>query len=60
MPSRFASGKYAIAECDRCGQRFKLKELKKQEYKAITSLIIKVSSTTFITLFFTYFVCKII
>ena len=33
---------------------------KKQEYKAITSLIIKVSSTTFITLFFTYFVCKII
>ena len=29
MPSQFASGKYAIAECDRCGQRFKLKELKK-------------------------------
>ena len=33
---------------------------KKQEDKAITSLIIKVSSTTFITLFFTYFVYKII
>jgi hypothetical protein len=29
MPSQFASGKYAIAECDRCGFRFKLKELKK-------------------------------
>jgi hypothetical protein len=29
MPSQFASGKYAIAECDRCGQQFKLKELKK-------------------------------
>ena len=28
MPSKFASGKYAIAECDRCGQRFKLKQLK--------------------------------
>ena len=33
---------------------------KKQEDKIITSLIIKVSSTTFITLFFTYFVYKII
>lgn len=33
MPSQFASGKYAIAECDRCGQRFKLKELKKQVVK---------------------------
>jgi len=29
MGSRFASGKKAIAECDRCGFRFKLKELKK-------------------------------
>jgi transcription elongation factor Elf1 len=28
MASRFASGKHAIAECDRCGQRFKLKELR--------------------------------
>lgn len=33
MPSRFASGKYSIAECDRCSQRFKLKELKKQVLK---------------------------
>jgi hypothetical protein len=29
MPSKYASGKNAIAECDRCGQRYKLKELKK-------------------------------
>lgn len=29
MANKFASGKNAIAECDRCGQRFKLKELKK-------------------------------
>lgn len=28
MPNRFASGKYSIAECDRCGQRYKLKQLK--------------------------------
>lgn len=28
MGNRFASGKYSIAECDRCGQRFKLKQLK--------------------------------
>jgi len=28
VPNRFASGKRAIAECDRCGQRYKLKELK--------------------------------
>ena len=33
MPSQFASGKYAIAECDRCGQRFKLKELRKLTIK---------------------------
>jgi hypothetical protein len=33
MPSQFASGKYSIAECDRCGQRFKLKELKKLTIK---------------------------
>lgn len=33
MPSNFASGKYSIAECDRCGQRYKLKELKKQVLK---------------------------
>ncbi len=28
MPNRFASGKYAISQCDRCGFRYKLKELK--------------------------------
>lgn len=33
MPSRFASGKYAIAECDRCAQRYKLKELRKLTIK---------------------------
>ena len=29
MPSRFASGKYAISQCDRCNFRYKLKELKR-------------------------------
>ena len=29
MPSKYSSGKFSIAECDRCGQRYKLKELKK-------------------------------
>lgn len=33
MPSKFASGKYAIAECDRCGQRYKLSQLKKEVIK---------------------------
>ena len=28
MPSKFSTGKYSIAECDRCGFRYKLKELK--------------------------------
>ena len=28
MGNRFATGKHSIAECDRCGQRFKLKQLK--------------------------------
>ena len=28
MGNRFASGKYSLAECDRCGQRYKLKQLK--------------------------------
>ena len=28
MPNQFASGRHSIAECDRCGQRFKLKQLK--------------------------------
>jgi hypothetical protein len=29
MTTKYASGKHAIAECDRCGERYKLKELKK-------------------------------
>lgn len=29
MPSKFSSGKYSIAECDRCGFRYKLKQLKR-------------------------------
>jgi hypothetical protein len=29
MATKYASGKYSIAECDRCGQRYKLKELRK-------------------------------
>jgi hypothetical protein len=33
MANRYASGKFAIAECDRCGQRYKLSELKKQVLK---------------------------
>ena len=28
MPNQFSSGKNAIAECDRCGFRYKLKQLK--------------------------------
>ena len=33
MGSNFASGKWAIAECDRCGQRYKLKQLKQEVIK---------------------------
>jgi hypothetical protein len=33
MPIQYASGKYSIAECDRCGQRYQLKQLKKQVLK---------------------------
>lgn len=33
MPNRFASGKRAIAECDICGQRFKLRQLKRLTIK---------------------------
>ena len=33
MGNRFASGKIAIAECDRCGQQFKLKKLKTEIIK---------------------------
>jgi hypothetical protein len=33
MSNRFASGKNSIAECDRCGQQFKLKQLKTEVIK---------------------------
>lgn len=33
MANRFASGKYAIAQCDRCDARFKLKQLKREIIK---------------------------
>ncbi len=33
MTTPFASGKYAIAECDRCGQRYKLKQLRMEVIK---------------------------
>lgn len=33
MPTKYASGKHAIAECDRCGQRYKLVQLKKLTIK---------------------------
>ena len=33
MGNRFASGKFSIAMCDRCGQRFKLKTLRKEVIK---------------------------
>ena len=33
MPNKFASGKHSIAECDRCGERYKLHSLKTQTLK---------------------------
>jgi hypothetical protein len=33
VPNRFASGKIAISQCDRCGQRFKLKTLRTEIVK---------------------------
>jgi hypothetical protein len=33
MANKYASGKFSIAECDRCGQRYKLSELKNQVVK---------------------------
>ena len=33
MATKYSSGKYSIAECDRCGQRYKLKELKREIIK---------------------------
>jgi hypothetical protein len=29
MPTKYSSGKYAISQCDRCGFRFKLKQLRR-------------------------------
>jgi len=36
MGNRFSSAKNSIAECDRCGQRYKLKTLKKEVIKTKT------------------------
>jgi hypothetical protein len=33
MPSKYSSGKHSIAICDRCGQQFKLAQLKKLTIK---------------------------
>lgn len=33
MANQFASGKHSIAECDRCAQRYKLKDLRTQTVK---------------------------
>lgn len=33
MPIKFSSGKHSIANCDRCGQQFYLRELKKLTIK---------------------------
>jgi hypothetical protein len=33
MPSKFASGKYSIAQCDRCDGRYKLTELRTETLK---------------------------
>lgn len=40
MPNRFASGKKAIAECDVCGQRYKLKQLRQLVIKTkVTNIL---------------------
>lgn len=44
MANRFTEGKRAIAECDRCGFRFKLKDLKNLVIKT-RQVSIKVCST---------------
>lgn len=33
MPNKFASGRWAISECDRCAQRYMLKDLRTQTLK---------------------------
>jgi hypothetical protein len=40
MPNPFASGKKAIAECDRCGFRYKLKQLRKLTIKTKSTNIL--------------------
>ena len=41
MPTKFATGKKAISECDRCGQRFKLKQLRKLVIKTkVTNILV--------------------
>lgn len=44
MASKYASGKNSIAECDRCGFRYKLKELRKLTIKT-KQVSIKVCQT---------------
>lgn len=44
MASKYSSGKHAIAECDRCGFRYKLKELRKLTIKT-KNVNIKVCKT---------------
>lgn len=41
MGNKFTSGKHAIAECDRCGQRYKLKELRTETKKLkVTNVLV--------------------
>jgi hypothetical protein len=44
MASKYSSGKYSIAECDRCGFRYKLTELRKLTIKT-KNVNIKVCKT---------------
>jgi hypothetical protein len=44
MGSKYSSGKHSIAECDRCGFRYKLKELRKLTIKT-KQVSIKVCQT---------------
>ena len=44
MPSKYTAGKKAIAECDRCGFRYLLKELKRLTIKT-KNVNIKVCKT---------------
>ena len=44
MGNRFSSGKNSIAECDRCGQRYKLTQLRKETVKTKIREILVCSS----------------